>query len=217
MPITIGFDASRAFQSEKTGTETYSAQLLKALAAIDRKNHYRVYIRSANETQLPANFKLAEIRQPRFWTQVGLAWEVLRNPPDVLFIPAHTLPALPVFLRGSTPKRLRLKTVVTIHDLGAEFLPQYHLWPQKLYLTASTRFAVKFASHLIAVSAATKKELVSRYKANPKKITVIYEGVNHKKFTVHSLRPELRPRGSPSTVGIFSMDLQDPWIFKIGS
>ena len=44
--MLIGFDASRAFASEATGTENYSLNLLKALAKVDRKNKYRVYLRS---------------------------------------------------------------------------------------------------------------------------------------------------------------------------
>ena len=44
--MLIGFDASRAFVNEATGTENYSLNLLRALAKIDRKNRYRVYVRS---------------------------------------------------------------------------------------------------------------------------------------------------------------------------
>src|SRR3990167_2012871 len=42
----IGYDASRAFVPEATGTENYSLNLLRALAKIDRKNKYRGYLRS---------------------------------------------------------------------------------------------------------------------------------------------------------------------------
>jgi hypothetical protein len=53
----------------------------------------------------------------------------------------------------------RLKAVVTIHDLGAEFLEQYHKFPSKIYLNWSTNFSVRFANHLIAVSDATKRDI----------------------------------------------------------
>src|SRR3990167_7120298 len=43
--MLIGFDASRAFVPEVTGTENYSLNLLKALAKADRKSRYRVYLR----------------------------------------------------------------------------------------------------------------------------------------------------------------------------
>ena len=46
--MLIGFDASRAFASEATGTENYSLNLLRSLAKIDRKNRYRVYLREGS-------------------------------------------------------------------------------------------------------------------------------------------------------------------------
>lgn len=46
--MLIGFDASRAFVGEATGTENYSLNLLRALAKIDRENRYRVYLREVH-------------------------------------------------------------------------------------------------------------------------------------------------------------------------
>ncbi len=175
--MTIGFDASRAFSNKPTGTENYSRSLLEALARIDAVNQYRVYVRGNPlvNSQLPTNFSLVVVNWPRLWTQGGLAWECLKNPPDLLFIPAHTLP----FLRKNS-----LKTVVTIHDIGAEFLPQYHTYPSKLYLNASTVYAVKHATRIIAVSKATKNDLVLKLGADATKIRVVYEGVDHERFKV---------------------------------
>ena len=47
--MLVGFDASRAFVREATGTENYSLNLLKALAKIDQKNKYRVYVRESSQ------------------------------------------------------------------------------------------------------------------------------------------------------------------------
>lgn len=165
----IGIDASRAFAFQSTGTENYSRNLILALAKIDSKNIYTLYMRGNSEQlpKLPSNFHLKTIKLTHLWTQLGLAWECLLHPPDVLFIPAHTLPLI---------RRPELRTVVTIHDLGAEFLPQYHQFPGKLYLNKSTEYAVANATRLVAVSKSTKKNLVRKLKADPKKITVVYEG-----------------------------------------
>ena len=154
--MLIGIDASRAFIKEKTGTENYSYNLIQKLIEIDRKNHYVLYTRE-------------NIPWPRFWTQGGLALECLRHPPDLLFIPAHTMPVI---------RRPSLKVVVTIHGLEYQYLPQYYKFPQKLYLNKSTEYAVHHASHLIAVSQWTKSQLVEKLGADPKKITVVYEGVS---------------------------------------
>lgn len=202
--MDIGIDASRAFTSQPTGTENYSLSLIKALAKIDRKNRYTLYTMSplpnlfperpaswrgvegllnysrpstssGTKYLFPDNFNFRVIPWPYLWTQAGLALECLKSPPDVLFIPAHTMPIL---------RRPGFKTVVTIHDLGAEFLPQYHQFPQKFYLNKATEYAVGHATHLIAVSESTKKDLISKLHCDTEKISVIHEGYDREKFKV---------------------------------
>ncbi len=155
--MIIGIDASRAGQNDRTGTENYSRELIEAMLQLPeaKKHQWRLYTRQ-------------NIPWKRFWTQGGLALEIFKHPPDVLFIPAHTLPLM---------RLPRIRTVVTIHGLEYEYLPQYYQFPQKLYLNKSTEYAVRHADRLIAVSSWTKKQLVERLKADPKKISVIYEGV----------------------------------------
>lgn len=166
--MKIGIDASRAFTKERTGTENYSLRLIDALTKIDRKNTYTLYVNGkwGKSLRLPPNFTFKVIPLRRLWTQVGLALECFFRPPDVLFIPAHTMPVL---------RRPSLKTVVTIHDLGSEFLPEHHKFPQKFYLNWSTIYAVKYGTRLIAVSRNTKKDLTKKLHCDPEKISVIYE------------------------------------------
>jgi len=71
---------------------------------------------------------------------------------------------------------------VTIHDLGYEYLPQYHEFPQKYYLNWSTVYAVKNATRLIAVSKATKNDLIKKLHCPSRKIEVVYEGVEVERF-----------------------------------
>jgi hypothetical protein len=170
--MKIGIDASRAFVDNPTGTENYSLRLIDALSRVDKKNTYTLYTKVKSQSskvkslKLPPNFHIKTIPLKRFWTQLGLAIECLLNPPDVLFIPAHTLPVI---------RRPGLKTVITIHDLGSEFLPEYHKFPQKLYLNRSTVFAVRHATRLISVSESTKKDLITKLGCPPEKVRVVYE------------------------------------------
>lgn len=169
--MNIGYDGSRINVSQRTGTENYSYQILKHLLQIDQQNNYMVYSRSklSDQSLEAGNVTNKVINMRRLWTQAGLAYEVIRHKPDVLFIPAHTLPVF---------RPLNLKTVVTIHDLGAEYLPQYHQFPAKLYLNRSTEYAAKYATHLIAVSEYTKKDLISKMGVDSDRISVVYEGVD---------------------------------------
>jgi glycosyltransferase involved in cell wall biosynthesis len=166
--MIIGVDASKITIRQKTGTENYSLNLLRELIAVDQKNEYILYLREDPPDFIrdQPNVKYKKIVFPRLWTQAGLASEVLFSPPDILFIPGHTMPIV---------HRPGLKTVVTIHDLGAEFLKEYHQFPQKLYLNKTTEFVAKFATHLIAVSESTKKDLIQKLGVPEDRITVIYE------------------------------------------
>lgn len=168
--MTIGFDASRAFIENRTGTENYSFQLLKSLSRIDQKNTYLIYLRPGQNPgkDWPENFKFKVINFPRLWTQLGLALRTFIDPLDVLFIPAHTLPLI---------RNPFLETVITVHDLGAEYLPAFHQLKQVLYLKLMTHYQLRSASKIIAVSEATKKDIVKRVGIKSGKIEVVYEGV----------------------------------------
>lgn len=170
--MTIGFDGSRAFVEHKTGTENYSYQLLQHLAKIDRKNNYIIYTRGKvriNSKDWPENFQFLEIILPRLWTQTGLAAQTFLDKLDILFVPSHTLPLI---------RKPGLKTVMVVHDLGAEYLPGMHQLKQRLYLKAITKYQLKSATKLIAVSKATKKDLLKKAGVKEEQIEVIYEGID---------------------------------------
>jgi glycosyltransferase involved in cell wall biosynthesis len=86
----------------------------------------------------------------------------------VLWVPAHTLPIL---------RKPRIKTVVTIHGLEYQWLPEYKNLLQRWYLPLSTIYATKSADKLIAVSQFTTDQLKKELHTNPKNIKVIHEGV----------------------------------------
>ena len=206
--MKIGFDASRITVSQRTGTENYSFHLARTLAKVDNRNQYTLYFRRDFDLSKfkdiglgNSRFQVQVISWPFLWTQGGLAWECLRHPLDLLFVPAHTLPII---------RRPSLRSVVTIHDLGFEYLPEYHQFPQKLYLDKMTKFAARHATHLIAVSKATKKDLVGRFGVPEEKITVIYEGVDKNKFKIQN--PKFKVEGVKKKYGI-----KGPYILFVGT
>lgn len=172
--MIIGYDGSRAFSKERTGTENYSYQLLQALAKIDHQNQYIVYVRLHTVYPTwPNNFVFKKINWSRLWTQGGLSLQTFKDKLNVLFVPAHTLPII---------RKPGLKTVITVHDLGSEYLPATHQLKQRLYLSYMQRKQLNEVSKIIAVSHATKKDLVKKIGINPEKIKVIYEGYDQKLF-----------------------------------
>lgn len=202
--MVIGIDASRANLKHKTGTEWYSFYLIKNLAKIDKNNKYLLYLNNEPSSELKQaveenpNFSFKVLGWPfhSFWTLGRLSLEMLFKAPDVLFVPAHGLPFF-------SPRR----SVNTIHDLAflrdknlyrRDKIKTSHLYYRSFvnflvkiftlgkyqassldYLYWSTKFALRKASRIIAVSNFTKQEIENFYpKAKAKKIHVIHNGYN---------------------------------------
>jgi glycosyltransferase involved in cell wall biosynthesis len=68
--------------------------------------------------------------------------------------------------------------VVTIHDLGFRFFPASHPFVSRCYLELSTLWAARRATHLIAVSESTRRDLQRLYGLPTERVSVVYEGVS---------------------------------------
>ena len=167
--MIIGLDASRAARVHRTGTETYSLELIKALAPLTSpERQLRLYTpHPPQSTDWPEAVYLETriISWPRLWTHLRLALELRQYPPDVLFVPAHVLPVY-----------CPVPAVVTVHDLGYLHYPQTHRPFDRWYLNWTTRRHTRVARHLIADSLATKQDLLDFYGADPDRISVVYLG-----------------------------------------
>src|SRR3989344_505885 len=178
----IGIDASRAFLKKRTGIEEYAYQTIKHLrSVIPETDTVVLYVRKKLavrdgwltiarpeiDFELPKHWSVRGIWAPRFWTQIGLSLEMLFCRPDVLFVPAHTVPLI-------HPAR----TVVTIHGLEYEFCPEAYPFLARLYMRLSISFSCRAAETVICVSENTKRDVMRLYKVPEEKIKVVYEGFN---------------------------------------
>mgnify|MGYP003556120126 FL=1 len=165
--MLIGIDASRAFLKKRTGIEEYSYQVIKHLRQALESEQVILYVRSDQtvDFELPEHWRVKKLWAPRFWTQGRLSLEMLLHPPDVLFVPAHTVPII-------HPKR----TVVTMHGLEYEFCPSAYAWFERWYMRLSIRFSCRATERIIAVSENTKQDLMRIYAVPEEKIQVVYEG-----------------------------------------
>lgn len=185
--MLIGIDASRALRARRTGTERYALEIIRHLLRLPAAtaHQWRLYVDApppptflgATPGQQPAPpVEFCLLPSQRLWTHLALAPVVLRQPPDVLFIPAHVLPF-------ALPARRLPPSVVTIHDLGYHHFPQAHSRFQRSYLPWSTRWSAKAAHHLIAVSQTTATDLQRYYSTPTQKITVVHEAISWPQIT----------------------------------
>jgi glycosyltransferase involved in cell wall biosynthesis len=167
---TVGIDASRYPGEIRTGTETYSRELLDAMAELDNLPfQVRLYVNLSDAGADEKLGRLGELRRlpfPRLWTHGRLSFEMLHHRPDLLFVPAHVIPLA------------HPRSVVTIHDLGYLHEPEAHPVRQRRFLDLTTRWNARVSAHIIAISDTTRADLVQRYGTPAEKITVIHHGVS---------------------------------------
>lgn len=165
--MKIGIDGSRAFLKQRTGIEEYSYQVIKHLRDKLDAHLVIIYLRPKQiiDFDLPENWQIKRIQFPRLWTQLGLSLQLFLSPIDVLFIPAHTIPFF-------HPK----KTIVTVHGLEYEMMPEaYSSW-ERFYMRFSIKNSCRWAESVISVSQNTKQDLINLYGTPEEKIRVVYEG-----------------------------------------
>lgn len=203
--MVIGIDASRANAENRTGTEWYSFHVIQELKTLIPAEH-RVILYSKEPLRddfgdLPAHWESRVLRwPPKFmWTQLRLSVQMIFARPDVLYVPAHTIPLI-------HPKR----TVTVLHDVGFERQDELYNDAQIGYNSAfmkrvlnfavrivtlgrysareqdyhrfSARFALRSAAHIITVSEFTKKEIRDVYpEYEHAHISVIHNGFNNQK------------------------------------
>ncbi len=172
--MRIGVDASRANAQHRTGVEWYAYHLLRELVRLPESARH-TWMTYAPQPLIP---DLARALQgwnqqalawpPKYgWTQFRLSFEMSQHPPELLFIPAHTLPRI-------LPK----KTVVTVHDVAFRRHPELYPAHQVTWHEITTRDIAQSTAHLLTVSAFCKQELQELYRIPEDRITVTPLGVD---------------------------------------
>lgn len=183
--MRIGIEAQRANNKVKTGVEHYVKELILQLAQVDHKNEYTLYLQTKPDNwflSLPKNFHLRVIPFPKFWTQIRISWEMIWHAPDVLFVPASTLPLI------------HPKSVYTEHDVAWIYYPEIFTWYMLQFHRLFSWLARSSATKIIAISEATKKDLISYYKVDSKKIAVVPHGYTKTENTSTELSAELKAK-----------------------
>ncbi len=170
--MKIAVHASELDAQRIDGTRVYISEMLKRFGNIATDDTFLIYHQDTfNKSIAPpqeSNYMIKKLSHIPLWTQTRFAFDVMHESPDVVWMPLHNLPVA----------RLRnTKFVVTIHDLAFKIFPETFPPKDVKKLNFLTNYAVKNADHIIAVSKATKRDLLRFYPHLTKeKITVVHHG-----------------------------------------
>ena len=167
-------DISAAVHS-RAGLGRYSENMAQALIQADPERFALFYNRGQNgrfPANLPTNIPQRHVNAGyKPWRMAILMAQKLGIPfnrflPDAdLF---HSTEHLLMPLKG-------IPTVLTVHDLIFKLFPEYHKKLNYWYLNTAMPLFCQKADIIIAVSQASKQDIVKHYGVDPAKVEVVYE------------------------------------------
>ncbi len=184
--MRIGIDCRTILHpedGERAGVGHYTYHVVRELLRAGTDHEFVLFMDRAAEPHFREEFGAhrAEIRilpfqrlkraLPFFYPHAVIAEAFRRAKLDLLHAPANVVP---LFYRG--------RTVVTIHDLAIYDHPEWFPGILPGAQTFSTRIGVPYAvgnaAAVIAVSHATKRDIIRHFDTDPEKITVVHEGTD---------------------------------------
>ncbi len=174
--LRIGVNALYLIPGAVGGTEIYLRNLLKALAEIDQENEYCVFTnRETGVDLVPGAPNFTHVPQPvkgvfrpgrLIWEQTGLPLAARRLKLDRMFNAGFTAPVF-----GPCP------SITVFHDMQHKRHPEHFRWFELPFWDVFLYGAAMRSSKLVAVSEATKQDLLRFYKLPASKIRVAPHGV----------------------------------------
>jgi len=190
--LRIGVNALYLIPGGVGGTEIYLRSLLASLARADTANQYVIYSNRETGTDLapgasnflPVPLPVRATNRPMriLYEQLRLPGRVRRDRIDVLLNPGFTAPVF-----RPCPQ------VTVIHDLQHKRHPEYFRWFDLPFWQLLVWAAVRRSDRLIAVSEATKSDLLSYYQVPAKKVAVVEHGVDNHFFAIAGERTHVEP------------------------
>lgn len=205
MALTVGFDATAAAR-QRAGIGRYTRDLLAALHGLAAPIDYAVYYAGGGEVQgwlppgvaarrIPVTDRLLNILWHRL--QLPLPVQLLTGPIDLFHSPDFTL-----------PPALQTPRILTVHDLAFLRVPECAYPTLRAYLEEVVPRSVRRATHIVAVSECTRRDLIELLGVAPQRITVIPEGVD----------PAFRPVCREQAQGVVAeFGLEGPFLLSVGT
>lgn len=175
--MRIGFDAKRAFCNER-GLGNYSRTLIDQLIEFYPENEYVLFTPKMNnsiienwnngkklKTVTPKNFIWKKLHP--LWRSFELTKAIKESQLDLYHGLSHELP------KGID--RLKIKKIVTIHDLIYIRYPEYFPWLDRQVYQQKFQHSVRVADLVIAIGEQTKRDIIEFLKVPEDKIRIHYQ------------------------------------------
>jgi glycosyltransferase involved in cell wall biosynthesis len=162
--LHIGFDA-HSIGTGLGGNETYASNLIEALAEVDTQNRYTLYVTRQEAIDRYAHrWPNVTIRKtlphtPLVRIPLTLAAELRRRPIDILHVQYTAPPLAPC------------DTVVMIHDLSFEHIPETFKRRSWMQLRLTVRRTARSASHILTDSEYSRQDILRTYRLPPERVT----------------------------------------------
>jgi glycosyltransferase involved in cell wall biosynthesis len=156
---TVAVDFNPATREVATGTEVYTREVGSRLRAAAPDLRWLFF---ASRARSGLGVDMTVLPMARLWSQVRLPLALQPAHPDLLFVPAHSIPF------GWLGKSLTV-----VHDLAFERHPEAYSIAQRSYLQLTTRWAALRCPLLIAPSDSTRKDLIELYHVAPERVRVV--------------------------------------------
>ncbi len=184
--MNIAIDIRPLMSRHRAGVGEYTYELLNALFKIDCQNQYFLFYNSNKDvaSYIPRwtnkNVHFIQTKWPNKW--FNFCQKLFKYPKIDRIIKKRCRASLDYFFSPNinfTTLSQHTKQILTIHDLSFKLYPQYYSLKRWLWhkIIDAEKQSQK-ADIILVPSKNTKRDIVEYFKINPKKIKVLYPGIN---------------------------------------
>jgi glycosyltransferase involved in cell wall biosynthesis len=177
--MNILIDVRLLTRGHISGIEDYARGVINEMLAHHKEHTYAFFWNGVKKVEFPKSWKLPNVSIINWsipnrvldilirvfgWPKIDTIW-----PADIIWSPHFFL----------LPKPKRAKRVITFHDLSPEHFPELYPLRKRIWHWQQNYVRqMREADHLIAVSEFTRKDIVTMFGIDEKKVTAIHSGIN---------------------------------------
>ncbi|MBE37735.1 MAG: hypothetical protein CMP50_03690 [Flavobacteriales bacterium] len=167
--MKVAFDAKRAYNNI-TGLGNYSRSVINSVSKLRKKDTFFLATPTINQRIYNIKKSNIELIQPNkftnkhFWRFKGINKQLNSEKIDLY----HGL-------SNEIPYNLKIKSIVTVHDLLFLKYPEFYNYLDRYIYTFKSKIACQQSNQIIATSLQTKNDIINYFQINENKIKVIYQ------------------------------------------